>query len=218
MSLAALIADMVAAGVPAELIGRTAELFAAREPVVDAQAERRRAADWEIKAEKRLRNSADVCGLGGNSAENADASPPIKETSPRPPKENYPLSSEPSVPRCESARRNVWPEGFAEQLWSIYPRKTEKKAGMEALDRLHRADRTAWGDIIGGVEAMAEADPQFIPALARWLRGERWKDERPAGRAPPGREPKRNSLLEGLEEIDNLRFGSNVQQFTRIAG
>lgn len=63
MSVAALIADMVRAGVDPELIGRTAELLAAREPAVvkDEAAERRRAADRE---RKRLRNSAEFRGSG----------------------------------------------------------------------------------------------------------------------------------------------------------
>jgi hypothetical protein len=207
--VAALIQDMIAAGVSAELIGRTAALLAEREAVVvpDEQAERRREKD---RIRKRLRNSAD-------SAEFQNSAPQIKETSPRPPKENYPLSSEPSVLRCGSARRHDWPEDFCEQLWAIYPRKTEKKAGIDALTRLHRSDRLAWPDLIGGVEALADSDPQFVPALGRWLRGERWKDERPAARPPPFREAKRNSLLDGLDEIER-RFAPNVQQFPRIAG
>lgn len=208
-AVAKLIEDMIAAGVSADLIGRTAALLAEREAVLvpDEQAERRRAKDRE---RKRLRNSAE-------SAEFQNEVPPIKETSPTPPKENYPLSSEPTVLRCGSARRHEWPADFAEQIWAIYPRKTEKKAGMEALARLHHADRVAWTDVVAGVEAMFEADPQFVPALARWIRGERWKDERPAARPPPHRQAKPNSLLDGLEEIENLRFGSNVQPFARIA-
>lgn len=47
--VAALIADMVKAGVDPDIIGRTAAALAEREPVrvVDAQAERKRAADRE---------------------------------------------------------------------------------------------------------------------------------------------------------------------------
>jgi hypothetical protein len=62
MSVSALIADMVRAGVSADIIGRTAELLAQREPValIDEQAERRREADRE---RKRLRKSAEICGI-----------------------------------------------------------------------------------------------------------------------------------------------------------
>lgn len=56
--VAALIADMVRAGVDPDLIGRAAAALAERDPIriVDEQAERRRAADRE---RKRLRNSAE---------------------------------------------------------------------------------------------------------------------------------------------------------------
>lgn len=86
--IAALIADMVKAGVDAELIGRTAAALAQREPVrvVDEQAERRRAADRE---RKRLRNSAE-------SAESAEEVSPKKESSPTPPKEKTTPSTEPN--------------------------------------------------------------------------------------------------------------------------
>lgn len=47
-----------------------------------------------------------------------------------------------------------------------------------------------------------------------------WQGWRPEwgqnSQAPPHRQAKSNSLLEGLEEIENLRFG-NVQSFARIA-
>ncbi|GAA0616640.1 hypothetical protein [Paenochrobactrum glaciei] len=77
--VAILIADMVRAGVDADLIGRTAAALSNREAVqvIDEQAERRRAKDRE---RKRLRNSAE-------SAENVEAAISKKETSPTPPKE-----------------------------------------------------------------------------------------------------------------------------------
>lgn len=221
MSLAATVSAMAAAGCTALQIAAVVE---AHESAEEARRAEKRAKDAERQRKSRASRNVTVTSRDsdGQSVTGCDIAdvPPIKETSPAPPKENYPLSSEPSVPRCESARRNIWPHDFAEQLWSIYPRKTEKKAGMEALDRLHRADRTAWSDVMGGVEAMAEADPQFVPALARWLRGERWKDERPTGRAPPTRPAPRNTALEGLDELER-RFtnGQQQQQPTlRIAG
>lgn len=87
--IAALIADMVKAGVDPDIIGRTAAALADREPmrVIDEQAERRRAADRE---RKRLRNSAE-------SAEIQHEVSPKKETSPTPPKEKTtPSTTEPN--------------------------------------------------------------------------------------------------------------------------
>lgn len=78
MGVAALISDMVRAGVDADLVGRAAELLCEREIVVtpDPAAERRKAADRE---RKRLRNSAD-------SADSAETETK-KEIPPTPPKE-----------------------------------------------------------------------------------------------------------------------------------
>jgi hypothetical protein len=82
--VAALIADMVRAGVDADLVGRTAAALSEREAVViqDDAAVRRRAADRARKAEARLRKSAEVCG-------DTDATPPSQE-GPRTPKETQP--------------------------------------------------------------------------------------------------------------------------------
>ena len=83
--VAALIADMVRAGVDPELIGRTAAALSAREAVLvpDEAAERRRAADRE---RKRLRKSAEIVGICG-----VDGGPslPSKE-GPQTPKETQP--------------------------------------------------------------------------------------------------------------------------------
>ena len=49
MSVAALIADLVRAGVDPELVGRTAEALATRAPAADEQAERRRDVDRRRK-------------------------------------------------------------------------------------------------------------------------------------------------------------------------
>lgn len=88
--VAELIADMARAGVDPDLIGRTAALLAAREPVVlaDQQAERRREKDRE---RKRLRNSAE-------SAESAPHPPSLdKESTPTPPKEIKPTPLTPQT-------------------------------------------------------------------------------------------------------------------------
>ena len=84
--VAALIADLVRAGVDADLIGRTAAALAARDAVLvpDVAADRRREADRE---RKRLRKSAEFRGIDG-----MDPSP---QESPQTPKE--PTPSTPST-------------------------------------------------------------------------------------------------------------------------
>ena len=185
MSVADLISDMVRAGVPAELIGRTAALLAEREAVavkvVDEQAERRRAADRERKAV--LRNSAEVSGTA-----QVDLSPQ-KKVSPDPSKKTTPSLSEAALPRTE--RKHAWPDDFCEQVWSIFPKHVEKKAGMDALKAVHRADKLDWQTLTAAIASLAATcEPQFVPALHRWLKGERWTDQRPVakpGAGPPQR-------------------------------
>lgn len=86
MSVSSLIADMVRAGVDPDLIGRAAELLAAREVVEmrDEQAERRRAADRERKAFRRIpQNSADTPSL---EVLEVSPVPPSKSPNPSPKK------------------------------------------------------------------------------------------------------------------------------------
>lgn len=96
-AVASLIQDLVNAGVPAELIGRTAALLAQREvfsvSVPDEQAERRRAKDRE---RKRLRNSAESAEIQGPGDD--DLPPPVSPLVPfpRPLTQNPPLS--PTIP------------------------------------------------------------------------------------------------------------------------
>lgn len=91
--VAAIIADLVRAGVDPDLIGRTAAALASRDPaiVVDAQAERRREKDRE---RKRLRNSAE-------SAEKVSPLCPPNKDTPTPPEINPPYIP-PSQPRCST--------------------------------------------------------------------------------------------------------------------
>lgn len=82
-AVAQIIADLVGAGVPAELIGRVASALASREVVVvrDEAAERRREKDRDRKR--------DVRGIPQTSADSADTEGQ-KEIPPKPPKEKLP--------------------------------------------------------------------------------------------------------------------------------
>jgi hypothetical protein len=207
VSLATTIIAMQAAGCTAEQIADVARTFHAEE---QERADRRRA----LAAERQRKFKAK------RNASNADnALPTVTSVTAPTPKDPLPnlvtvevnQSPTPYSPPTP-VRRFDWPEDFGCQLWAIYPRKTEKKAGMEALDRLHRADRVAWADVIGGVEAIQHADPQFVPALARWIKGERWKDERIAERPPPHRQAKTNSGLDGVHELRRMLNDAPPQQ------
>lgn len=88
-------------------------------------------------------------------------------------------------------RKHAWPDDFCDQVWAIFPKHVEKKAGMDALKAVHRADKLDWQTLSNAITSLAATcDPQFVPALHRWLKGERWTDQRPLakpGAGPPQR-------------------------------
>lgn len=139
--VAALIADMVRAGVDPELIGRTAAALAQREPVkiVDEQAERRRAKD---RQRKRLRNSAETAEI-----------PSPKEKSPTPPKEITPsLVSEPNGSSTKARANDLsefkaeLSELDAERLNAIIKHRRSKNGQLTGHSaRLFRRDAGACG-------------------------------------------------------------------------
>lgn len=188
-----IVADMAAAEAVSKTSGRTAR-------------QERNARYYASK--KRLNASY-------SDAQGAVDNPPTKETSPRPPKENYPLSSEPTVLRSESARRHDWPADFAERVWSIYPRKTEKQPGMAALAELHRKDLLDWQTLVEGIEALAaNVEPKFAPALHRWLKKARWTDQHaPQARAGPNRGP---SKYDRLDDAFGDIFHGSIQPQPRL--
>lgn len=82
-----LIADLIKAGLDGELVGRVAAALAEREAVLvpDEAAERRRAADRERKREERLRMSADVGRVRGQSPSPKEAPHTPEEKTPTEP-------------------------------------------------------------------------------------------------------------------------------------
>lgn len=174
MSIAALIADMVRAGVDPDIIGRTAELLSAREPVVikDEQAERRRAADRERKAFRGIpRSSADPLPAGSLSPEPPITPNPIP--SKNPPKGGQKGSRLPSGWQPSDADRSAaTAEGMPEReidreaakfrdFWAAKAGKDGVKADWPATWRnwVRRACETrGWAP-----EAPASAEPRAGP-------------------------------------------------------
>lgn len=175
MSIAAIITDLIAAGTPAELVGRVAEALAARDVVTvqvrDEAAERRRAADRERKA--------NVRGNPQTSADQVSLPSLAKEIPPTPPKENSTLTHPSSSFDGAGAA--------FERFRRCYPRRSGPwKPAKQKFLGLIRAGEDA-EEIIRGAEEFARlkasADPQFVPMPATWLNQERWKDppEQPTG-------------------------------------
>jgi hypothetical protein len=128
--VAALIADLIGAGLDGALVGRVAAALAEREAVLvpDESAERRRAADRE---RKRLRKSAEVSGIRGKDAE--DPSP--KEVSPTPLQEITPSdpSTHKEITLRVSKKGSRLPDDFVPDLaWAIAEGLTPSQADTEA--------------------------------------------------------------------------------------
>lgn len=192
MSISALITDLVAAGVSAELVGRVAEALASREPVIikvtDEQAERRREKDRERKANVRR--------LPQTSAESAD-SDPAKESLPHTPskKTTSSLRSDVSLQRER--------EEFCDKAWRLVPKrrgdapKPFKDSIRKALVAGVPAERIAAG-LARYVEAERDnPEPQFRKGAAVWANGHGWEADysQPARAGPSRFAPRRETSL-----------------------
>lgn len=181
--VAALIADLVRAGVDPDLIGRTAAALASREPVkiVDEQAERKRAADRE---RMRIKRDEEKCRAMSRDVADLPSSPEVPPHTPLPNPSNH---LPPSPPKGGSS-----PAGF-EDFWSVYPNKVGKREAEKAFAKaIKRADLET---ILAGLRAyVAKTDDRPWCNPATWLNQDRWED-RPAtvipiprqATAPPGR-------------------------------
>jgi hypothetical protein len=196
VSLVRTLEAMMAAGCSAEQLVAVAR---AHEAVEQDRVAQRRAADAERQRRSRLSRNVTVTPRDG-----CDGTPPKKETSPTPPKEKTtPSLSEAALPRTE--RKHAWPDDFCDQVWSIFPKHVEKKAGMDALKAVHRADKLDWQTLTTAITSLAATcEPQFVPALHRWLKGERWTDQRPVakpGAGPPQRRTFGQLAAESAAEV-----------------
>lgn len=75
-----------------------------------------------------------------------------------------------------------WPSGFREIFWQAYPRRTKKDTAMKALDKIAKARKTSWSDLINGVERYKlsrDVQRGYVMHPATWLNGGCWKDEEP---------------------------------------
>lgn len=242
MTIVAAIRGMLSAGLTIEQALTAAELMEAAMPKsgIDAQAERRREKDRLRQAEKRLRKSAESADFRVTQGDISASEPEACQAKTRlKPSENRlrasysdgvsdaaaetPLPT-PLLFEPVEQRRHHWPSDYKEQFWRLYPKRVDKRAAMEALAVVRRADKIAWQDVTDGVERLkAFVEPKFHPYPAKWLKNERWADEHQpeALRAPSFADlangfdaqingdrpnfqsprPRRKSLIDGLNEV-----------------
>lgn len=73
-----------------------------------------------------------------------------------------------------------WPAGYREIFWRKYPNKKAKAQAIKALDRVAKAGKTQWVDLISGLDRYILSDAVrkgFVKHPATWINGECWKDE-----------------------------------------
>ena len=78
-------------------------------------------------------------------------------------------------------------ENEFDRAYASWPKKVERKRSLEAFKRA--AKKRGVEDLVADVIRFGDAyrastDPQYVPALCVWLRGERWTDDLPAPKAP----------------------------------
>jgi hypothetical protein len=181
--VAALIADMVRAGVSPELIGRTADALARREPVLvpDEVADRRRERDRE---RKRLRKSAEVGGTDGIE--------PSLEVSPTPLPNPNPSTHKENPPKGGQKKGSRLPDDFALpddwRDWAVKRGLPPERVQIE-FEKI-----TNWAANAGA----KGAKPNWFRAWQNWVISA--IDALPRNRAgPPG--PKPGSALEAAIKL-----------------
>jgi len=219
--VAAIIADLVRAGVDPDLIGRTAAALADREPlkIVDEQAERRRAKDRE---RKRLRNSAE-------SAEVPPLSSP-EGSSPTPPSPKPLQSIPPSPPKGGSSPTDRAIEVFSDQASRAglpVPRRitADRRRKIEARLREHGED--VWGEACRRMAASAfcrgendrgwRADLDFLcqPKSFNGLIEGKYDDRVPRqSQAPPRKTAFQQHQDDCQREIDKVLGRKTDDEFT----
>lgn len=143
--VAAIIADLVRAGVDPDLIGRTAAALASREPVkiVDEQAERKRAADRERMRQKRSEENSRA-----TSRDVADI-PSSPEVSPHTPLPNPSNHLPPSPPKGGSSPTDRAISIFSEQAERAgipVPRKLTADRRRKVEARLREHGESVWAE------------------------------------------------------------------------
>lgn len=103
-------------------------------------------------------------------------SPPESFEQPKEQTEEQSLSSASEVLACPSD----WPSDYENQWWKAYPRKHDKKPAMKVLNRIAKAGKNPWDELIAGTrhyaEAVAGKEARYIKHPATFLNAESWKN------------------------------------------
>lgn len=107
-----------------------------------------------------------------------------------------------------------------EQFWSVYPRRTSKRAAIKAFESA--MGRASVDDILAGAIRFAN-DPnlpqgEFIPYPTTWLNGDRWEDG-PLPERTKSKEELQNEArmaekarLERIRELERIRLAEALEE------
>jgi len=73
-----------------------------------------------------------------------------------------------------------WPADYQSQFWNRYPNKKAKALAVKALDKVAKAGKTRWVDLINGLERYIysyEVQKGFVKHPATWINGGCWQDQ-----------------------------------------
>lgn len=105
--------------------------------------------------------------------------------------------------------------GEFESVWKAWPKKTEKKKSLEQFKVAAR--KIGLEQLITEVRRFGEAyaattETQYVPALAVWLRNERWTDEPPQRKPDPDAWMNRSTHPSNLNAVEKARnFASGLE-------
>lgn len=182
-----LIARLVEAGVPPDIIADVAEEIARLKAELQVL-ERRRKSERERKAAWRERASRHVT--------ERDMTPcPVKSRTPSPDKERSPPTppSKEINPFVSSLRsetkpraRECWPVDYRDRFWARYPHKVGKTDALKKLDGVMRSGRVDFATLMAGLDRYIASKPPDRAWCnpATWINQGRWEDE-PAQATPP---------------------------------
>lgn len=95
---------------------------------------------------------------------------------------NY-LTNTPKPPKGDDDGSPAWFDSFAERLWKIYPKKTDKKKSIAQLRKMagKKKSRTILAGLLNHVRLRKRIKPngQYWPTLDRMIRDEKFRDQIP---------------------------------------
>lgn len=217
MSVAAAIRGMLAAGLTVEqALVAVEQMEQAKKSAAKSNAQRQ--AEWRAReaVKRNESNARNVTDVTPPSLKDPLPNLETVEVNPNPPPYSPPALEKPDL-------------GFGE-FWQAYPRRLGTNSRKNAEARFRAAVKAGCDAeaIIDGArryaaqcDATGKTGTEFVKAAEAWLNGQFWEGSYPLSapsRAPPARQARRNTGLEGLDELERRFTNGQHQAPLRIVG